>query len=84
MAPQQPDNEKQKPITSKYNGEVSIQGEKVEVKNGVGKIRGEEFYVNDDGSMVVDKRRILLGYIEDGKMKSVDRPYLEELKKKGY
>lgn len=71
-------------LISKYNGKVDIKGEEIEVKDGQGTFHGEPFYVNDDGTMVLDKRQLLVGHIEDGEMKLIQDEHIQELKKKGH
>jgi hypothetical protein len=40
--------------------------------------------VSDDGSIVMDEKRIPLGYIDGGTFKPMDKAHVELLRAKGY
>ena len=67
-----------------YNGTVSVEGKSVQVSGGIAEFDGEKYYVSDDGSMVVDGQRNVIGYVESGQFNPIDKPHLDLLKSKGY
>jgi len=77
LSPKQPNQQ------AGYNGIVNVNGEKVKVVGGVAEYDGESYYVSDDGSMVVDKERNLVGYVENGVFKPMDEEHLSALRTKG-
>ncbi len=66
-----------------YNGPIVIDGDPVEVKQGVGVYDDEEFYVSDDGSVVIDDERNIVGRIEGDTFVPVDEAYAEKLREMG-
>ena len=69
--------------TKGYNGIISIEGEKIKVSEGVFEYDGESYYISDDGSMVVDRERNIIGRIENGIFKEIDDDQLTTLRNKG-
>lgn len=67
-----------------YTGVISVNGEKVQVTNGVLEDDGEVFYVSDDGRLVLDGERDVIGVIENGVVKELDDERIELLKSEGY
>lgn len=64
-----------------YNGTVEVNGDKVEIKDGVGEYQGDGFFVSKDGMFVINPQRQLLGTIRNGKFHKVDKKLLAELDK---
>ena len=69
--------------TKGYNGIISVEGEKIKVSEGVFEYDGESYYISDDGSMVVDRERNIIGRIENGIFKEIDDDQLKTLRDKG-
>ena len=86
QAPVQPSAEPQAvaPQSGGYNGTVMLDGESFQVKNGVvDDDDGESFFISDDGSMVVDGERNIIGYVKDGQVLPLDKEHLEVLREMG-
>lgn len=86
QAPVQPPAEPQAaaPQSGGYNGTVSYEGEQIQVKGGVLQDEdGETFYVSNDGEMVVDNERNIVGYVKDGEILPLDDEHLEVLREMG-
>jgi len=66
-----------------YNGVVSVNGEQVQVSEGVAEFGGKKYLVSDDGSIVIDQDRRIVGYIENGQFKPMDAEHAALLKSKG-
>ena len=66
-----------------YNGVVDFDGEKIEVVDGSFKFEGIIFHVSDDGSMVMNSERDLLGRIENGVFIEVDDEQISNLRNAG-
>lgn len=71
------------PKTGGYNGVVSVEGKQVQVTEGVADVDGQKFLVSDDGSLVIDQNRRIIGYVQDGQFKPIDAEHAAMLKKKG-
>ena len=67
-----------------YNGTVDVQGQQVEVKNGVAKVEGQPYFVSDNGAMVVDYQGKLIGHVENGEFKVVTADYMNKMAEAGY
>jgi len=67
-----------------YNGTVDFMGEQVEVEGGVAEIDGDQYFISDNGDLVVDKDRNIFGYIENNMFKPLDEAHLNNIKEKGY
>jgi len=67
-----------------YTGVISVDGENVQVTNGIFEDDGEVFYVSDDGRLVLDGEQDIIGYIENGVVKELDDERIELLKSEGY
>jgi hypothetical protein len=82
----QPPQQGGNPSTShgKYNGIVDADGTNVQIANGVGEFEGKPVYVSDNGAMVVDKGRNLLGHVVDGKFVEATPEYLDQMRKAGF
>ena len=74
------------PTTShgKYNGTVDVQGQPVQVQNGVAQVEGKPYFVSDNGAMVVDQSRNIIGKITDGKFEPISLEYLNQMRQRGY
>jgi hypothetical protein len=86
QAPVQPSAEPQAaaPQSGGYNGTVTLDGESFEVKGGVVQDEdGETFYISDNGEMVVDSERNIVGYVKDGEVLPLDEEHLEVLREMG-
>ncbi len=86
QAPVQPSAEPQAatPQSGGYNGTVTYEGEQIQVKGGVLQDEdGETFYVSNDGEMVVDNERNIVGYVKDGEILPLDDQHLEVLREMG-
>ena len=67
-----------------FNGIVEAEGQKVEVRNGVADVEGQQFMVSDDGKMVINTQGQLVGHIENGKFVVVTPEYHDKMLKAGY
>lgn len=67
-----------------YTGTVDVQGTPVKVVGGIVEFDGQKYFVSHDGDMVIDKDRNLIGYIDNGEFKPMDKEHLSILKQKGY
>lgn len=67
-----------------YNGVVSVNGEDVVVQGGVAQYDGKTYYVSNDGDMVIDGSRNIIGYVDGGKFKPIDQAHLNMLREKKY
>lgn len=86
QAPVQPTAEQAPaaPQSGGYNGTVTLDGESFEVKGGVIHDEdGETFYVSNNGEMVVDGERNIVGYVKDGEVHPLDDEHLEVLREMG-
>jgi len=86
QAPVQPSAEPQAaaPQSGGYNGTVTYEGEQIQVKGGVLQDEdGETFYVSNNGEMVVDNERNIVGYVKDGEILPLDDEHLEVLREMG-
>ena len=74
------------PTTShgKYNGTVAVQGQSVQVQNGVAQVEGQPYFVSDNGAMVVDHQGNVIGYVTDGKFTQMDAEHAAQLRQAGY
>jgi hypothetical protein len=66
-----------------YNGVVEAFGQQVQVVDGMAEFNGEMFYVNQDGSWVVNQDQMVIGYIDNGKFVEADEAYIDMLRSKG-
>ena len=66
-----------------YNGVVDFAGEDIEVVDGAFEAGGETYVVADDGSMVMNSKRELLGRVENGVFIEVDDEQIARLKDLG-
>lgn len=66
-----------------YNGIVTVAGENVSVKNGIAQYGGDTYYVSNDGDIVAEANRNIVGYIKDGEFKPLDNEHITLLKSKG-
>lgn len=67
-----------------YTGVITIDGDEVQVTGGVLDDDGDTYYVSDDGLMVFDEERDIIGYIENGAFKELTDEHIELLRSKGY
>lgn len=82
MSPQsQPEQTEQQ--SAGYNGVITVNGDEVDVKGGIGVYQDDKFFVSDDGSMVLDEERNLLGRIENGTFVEVDEAQMEAMQQDG-
>ena len=67
-----------------YTGTVTFDGKSFQVKGGVIEDEdGETFYVSDDGMMVVDGERNIVGYVKEGEILPIDDDHVEVLREMG-
>lgn len=66
-----------------YNGTVSVGDQQVAVRNGSAIVNGEPYFVSNDGSVVADKQRMAVGYIENGQFMPMTEEYANVLRQKG-
>lgn len=86
QAPVQPTAEQapQKPQSGGYNGTIMLDGEAFQVKGGIiDDDDGETFYVSDNGEMIVDGERNIVGYVKDGQAYPLDDEHIEVLREMG-
>lgn len=67
-----------------FNGDVSVNGKRVKVANGVANFEGQKYLVSDNGAMVVDGQGNLIGRIVKGQFVPVDAQYLKQMQDAGY
>ena len=83
-AEQAPPEQAAAPQSGGFNGTVTFDGESFQVKGGVIEDDdGETFYVSNNGEMVVDGERNIVGYIKDGEVVPLDDEHLETLRGMG-
>jgi hypothetical protein len=68
----------------KFNQVVMVDGNPVQVENGVAKVDGKLYMVSDDGQIVVDSNGNLVGHVEDQQFIPADQEYLKLMQEKGY
>jgi len=66
-----------------YNGTVMVEGNPINVVEGMAEFNGEQYFVNADGSFVVDRDHAVVGRVVDGEFIPIDEAYLEELRANG-
>ena len=66
-----------------YNGTVIAFGKPVEVVNGVADIVGDAYFVSEDGSVVMDQERNIVGSVQNGEFVVIDEDYLRQLQEDG-
>lgn len=66
-----------------YNGTVDVMGKPVKVTNGVAEFDGQQYFVSANGLLIVNNKRQVVGYIEDGEFKPHDAKQLQWLKEQG-
>lgn len=66
-----------------YTGIVSAMGQKINVNNGLAEYEGKQYFISNNGEMVIDKNRNLIGYVKDGEFKPMDQGHHNELKQLG-
>ena len=67
----------------KYNGSVDVQGEPVQVKDGIADFQGEKFFVSANGEMVITKDGQFIGKVEAGKFVQADQKMIDGMVKSG-
>lgn len=55
----------------------------IEVVDGIAKYDGQTYYVSNDGEMIIDKDRRLVGYISNGKFVPNSPEYTQKLRDAG-
>ena len=71
------------PDAKAFNGDVDVEGEKIHVKDGICHYDGETYLVSDDGGLIIDMNKEVMGRIENGKFIPRDDQYLQQLQAKG-
>lgn len=66
-----------------YTGEISVDGEKVQVQNGQAQYQGQTFYVSKDGSIVINEQKKVIGQIKGKSFVPVNQMQIEQLRKRG-
>lgn len=66
-----------------YNGTVDVMGTPVEVKNGAAEVKGQRFFVSNNGMVVVNEKKQIVGFVEGGKFKKNTPEHIELLKAQG-
>lgn len=67
-----------------YNGTVDVQGQQIEVKNGVVEVEGKPYFISDNGAMVVNHLGKLVGHVTDGKFEVITPEYMNKMAEAGY
>lgn len=67
-----------------YNGVVEVAGQQVPVKHGVAQFQGDFYFVSDDGMIVSDQTRKIVGSIDGGQFKPLTQDHLQRLRDMGY
>ena len=83
MGMMQPNSPTQGQPGGGYNGVVSVEGQQVQVPEGIAQFGGKQYLVSDDGSMVVDQERKIVGYVQNGQFKPMDAQHAAMLETKG-
>lgn len=66
-----------------WNGVVNVNGQPVEVRNGVGTFQGKQYFVSNDGRIVADEQRNFIGIIQDGNFVKATKEMAAQLKQQG-
>ena len=66
-----------------YNGTVDVMGTPVEVKNGTAEVKGQRFFVSNNGMVVVNEKKQIVGFIEGGTFKKNTPEHIDLLKAQG-
>lgn len=66
-----------------WNGVVNVQGQPVEVRNGVGVFQGKKYFVSNDGKIVADEQRNFIGMIQNGNFVKATPQMAKQLKEQG-
>ena len=79
-SPQQPT---QQPDRQAFNEVIEINGDKVQVVNGILDYDGDRAFVSDDGSIVVMPDGTVIGRIINGKFADASPEYIKQLQSEG-
>lgn len=66
-----------------FNGVIYVQGNPVQVKNGIAEYQDDRVFVSSDGSFVMDEQRNVLGKIVNNEFMPTDEAHIMELRQKG-
>lgn len=80
---QQVQNPPQAQTSDAYNGTVNVNGNPVQVKDGIAEMGGKRYFVAIDGSVVMNEQRQVVGKVVNGKFEPTDEAHISELRKKG-
>ena len=72
------------PLEGRFNGTVQSDDGPIEVKNGFAVVDGQLFMVSDDGVVITDKDRRIVGVIVKNHVKELTPELINQLRKKGY
>jgi hypothetical protein len=66
-----------------YSGTVTVNGNPVEVVDGVAEFEGSQYFISKDGSMVMTAQAEVVGSIQDGEFIPIDEAYAQQLRDAG-
>ncbi len=69
--------------TKGFSGRIEVRGRLMNVVNGVLKSGPKNYYVSDNGEMVVNENRQVVGYVENGMLVPITKEYIEKLRTQG-
>lgn len=83
QAPQAPQQGMMQEQSQGWSGTVNVQGQPVQVQNGVGEFQGKKYFVSNDGMIVADEQRNLIGIVQDGVFVQATKEIAAQLKEQG-
>lgn len=57
-----------------WSGTITVDGQKIPVKNGVTQYRGQTFYVSKDGRFVANQQHQVIGEVRNGVFTPMQKP----------
>lgn len=70
-------------LSGGWTGTVEHDGEQIGVKNGLAHFNGQVYIVSDDGRLVVDQNKRLVGVIQNGKVENPTPEIIDQLQRQG-
>ncbi len=66
-----------------FSGRIEVRGRLMNVVDGVLKSGPKNYYVSNNGEMVVNENRQIVGYVENGALVPITKEYTEKLRTQG-
>lgn len=66
-----------------FNGAIDVEGQQVHVVNGICTYDGNIYFVSNNGEVIVDTGRNVVGYVDNGVFRPTDESHMQQLKKMG-